>query len=231
VSREIRGSAWDRSCELFHRVLVYGDPTVCDHQREYGLPTEPAYCGWVVEPPMVGRRDGRLLAAAAGGGGDGAAVFDVVGRVLDQCPAWRAEVAIGPFGELDAIQRTASRLNGRLAVRPGMSDCRELFARAGAVIQMAGYNSTFEALAAGLRPVLVPRRHPRREQAIRAERLARMGLADVVDSPPDPSEVARLLEAERIVRPDALRRAGVDFHGAERAAAHIRSAARQARAA
>ena len=43
-----------------------------------------------------------------------------------------------------------------------------LFARAAAVLCMAGYNSTLEALAAGRRPILVPRRSPRREQAIRA---------------------------------------------------------------
>src|SRR6478609_1606545 len=59
-------------------------------------------------------------------------------------------------------------------------------AGAGANVQMAGYNSTVESLAAGLRPVLVPRRTPCREQAIRAARLACLGLADMVDESASP---------------------------------------------
>ena len=58
---------------------------------------------------------------------------------------------------------------------------------------MAGYNTTFEALAAGIRPVLVPRRNPRREQAIRASRLTALGVADIVDEGVPVEEVDWLL--------------------------------------
>lgn len=226
VAEEVRGHRWEGMPELYRLVLVYGARHLCDHQEEYGLPIEPAYCGWVVERPVRARRDPHLLAAAAGGGGDGAAVFGLATRVLRARPSWRGELAAGPFGDPVPLRRAARDLDGRLTVHRGISDCRELFARAGAVLEMAGYNSTFEALAEGHRPILVPRRHPRREQAIRADRLAAMGLADVVDPEADGAGAERLLDRCRSLPPRALQRAGIDLDGAWTAAALIRRAAR-----
>jgi predicted glycosyltransferase len=93
---------------------------------------------------------------------------------------------------------------------------------AGAVVQMAGYNSTYEALAGGIRPILLPRRSPRREQAIRASRLAALGLADVLDDATTPSELAWLLGQDRSSDADRAARAGVRLDGAERAAELVR---------
>src|SRR4029077_8079858 len=87
--------------------------------------------------------------------------------------------------------------------------CGPLFARAARVVQMAGYNSTFECLAAGIRPVLVPRRTPRREQVIRATRLAALGLADVVAEPASAAEVAWLLRRPRVLGSTDLEDAGI----------------------
>ncbi len=86
---------------------------------------------------------------------------------------------------------------------------------------MAGYNSTLEALAAGIKPVLVPRRTPRREQAIRAARLAGLGLADMVDEDASVEEVLWLLRRDRLLPPGALSSAGLALDGAERAAETI----------
>jgi predicted glycosyltransferase len=97
----------------------------------------------------------------------------------------------------------------------------QLFARAAGTVQMAGYNSTVEALAAGVRPVLVPRRNPRREQAIRAARLACLGLADIVDESASAAEVSWLLDQPRHVDADAYRRAGISFDGAAVAAERL----------
>jgi len=85
-------------------------------------------------------------------------------------------------------------------------------------VQMAGYNSTFEALAAGIRPVLVPRRTQRKEQVIRAERLAFLGLADVVDEDVPAAEVAALLTRPRLLPAGALDQAGIRMDGDRRAA-------------
>lgn len=231
VAREMSGDDWAAVPDLFAEVLVYGAQRFCDHQDEYDLPVRPTYCGWVVEAPVRGERDPHLLAAAAGGGGDGAAVFRLATEALRRRPSWRGELAAGPFGDAEAVRRAARSVKGRLKVHRAMSECRDLFARAGAVVQMAGYNSTFEALAAGHASALVPRRHPRAEQAIRAERLAAMGLGEVIEPNADPEDLVRLLDRPRRIGPDALARAGIDLIGAERAAAHIRGAAEGARVA
>lgn len=227
VADEMKGRDWAEVPDLFEEVLVYGARRFCDHQEEYGLPVRPTYCGWVVDAPVAQARDPRLLAAAAGGGGDGEAVFRLATQTLHRRPDWRGELAAGPFAHADAVRCAARSLNGRVKVHRGMSECRALFARAGAVIQMAGYNSTFEAIVAGHRSVLVPRLYPRREQAIRAERLAGLGLVDVVEPDASPDDVLRLLDRPRAVRPSMLARSGIDMRGADRAAACIRLVAQR----
>jgi predicted glycosyltransferase len=222
IADEMNGADWAEVPGLFEQVLVYGARWFCDHQEEYGLPVRPTYCGWVVDASVARVRHPRLLAAVAGGGGDGDAVFRLATRALHRQPDWQGELAAGPFAGAEAVRRAARSLNGRVIVHREMSECVTLFARASAVIQMAGYNSTFEALRAGQRSMLVPRRHPRREQAIRAERLARMGLVDVVEPDASSDDLLRLLDRPRAVRPAIVARAGIDMLGAERAAACIR---------
>ena len=142
-------------------------------------------------------------------------------------PHLRTVLVAGPYASSVLADRLAgdSEPGDRVRVLRNMSDCAALMARAGAVIQMAGYNSTLEALAAGIRPILVPRRAPRREQAIRAVRLAAMGVADVVDGEVSPEELAWLLGRPRVLPPGALDAAGIRLDGAERAAEAIRDLA------
>jgi predicted glycosyltransferase len=218
VGRELMGGAWEGVREIYTNVLVYGDPRICDHEAEYGLPVEPVYCGWVTQPSPVGAFDPDLLVVAAGGGGDGRAVFELGTALLRERPDWRAIVLAGPFAD-DA----STDADERIEFVRNPPDTLSYLARAAGVLQMAGYNSTLEALAAGLRPILLPRRSPRREQAIRALRLASLGLADVVDHGADAAEVAWLLDQPRRLEPDAVERAGIRFDGASRAATHISS--------
>ncbi|MEZ5261631.1 MAG: hypothetical protein AB7O92_32850 [Acidimicrobiia bacterium] len=221
VWAELAGANW---ADIdFDRVLVYGDRHLCDHEAEYGLPVTPAYVGWVTDPAAGcgagataarcdgADRDDHLLVIASGGGGDGAQVTDVGVELVRRNPQWRALVVNGPHGE-------ALRGSARIEVRRGVDGCGPLFARAGASVQMAGYNSTVEAIAAGLRPILVPRRAPRREQAIRAARLSALGVADVVDHGADVGDVAWLLSRPRRLRPGVLADAGLRLDGAARAA-------------
>ena len=131
-----------------------------------------------------------------------------------------SEFAVGPYaavGELQWLKRT-SPARARLTIGEEVDGCGSLFSRAAAVLEMAGYNSTFEALAAGHRPVLVPRRAPRAEQLIRAERLASLGLADVIDERSDPAEVIPLLEGPRRTSVEHVLRCGIALDGAAEAA-------------
>ena len=222
VRAELAGPGWHRAGQYYDEVLVYGDVAVCDHAREYGLPHSPTYCGWVVEAPHRDEIDPRLLAVTAGGGADGEDVVSLGLHLLNELPAWRGLVVAGLLadGDHDALP---ADLAARVDLRRSVPSCAEIYARAGATVIMAGYNSTVEALAAGSRPVLVPRRRPRREQAIRAARLAALGVADVVDGGATVKELLWLFDRPRRQRSGALERAGVRFDGAQRAAAILLS--------
>lgn len=225
VRAELAGEGWDDVQEVFHHVLVYGDPVLCDHEAEYGLPMTPEYCGWVT-PERGGRvaaiaRPGRRprLVVTAGGGGDGASVFELGTALLRRRPDWRGTVLAGPYSTAwDAAHRDLGR---RLTIRRDVGDTGPHLDAAAAVLQMAGYNSTVEAIASGVRPILVPRRSPRREQAIRASRLATFGLADVVDQGADVDEVAWLLDRPRLLRAEDVSATGLRLDGAERAAGRL----------
>ena len=154
---------------------------------------------------------------AAGGGGDGGPVFRLGSRLVELRSTWRGVIAAGPYA-VQAAGLPSGAGDGRVRVLDGVASCSALFSCAEAVLCMAGYNSTLEALASGRRPILVPRRSPRREQAIRAWRLAALGLADVVDEGADAEEVNWLLDRDRSVTPAQLHAAGISLDGAQRAA-------------
>lgn len=218
VRQELAGDGWAGVADLFDTVLVYGEASLCDHEAEYGLPVRPTYCGWVVEAVSPAPRDPAVVAVAAGGGGDGDAVYTLAGELADLLPDRRVVVAAGPYA---SRRLPLAGGGGRVTVARDVPGCAGLFARAGAVVQMAGYNSTVESLAAGVRPILVPRRSPRREQAIRATRLAAMGLADVVDEGAPADEVAWLLGRPRLLADGQVEAHGLRLDGAVTAASHL----------
>jgi predicted glycosyltransferase len=216
---ELAGPRWYDAEALFDAALVYGSPQFCDHATEYGIPLELLYCGWVVEKAFPLPPIDNWLVVSAGGGGDGRDVLELAVRVAERMPDWRVTIAAGGYVDMtwlsDAIEESPARTRVTTLLRaPG---CASLSASAAATLQMAGYNTTFEAIAAGRRPILVPRRVPRAEQAIRSERLRIRGLADVV-SGGALDEVCELLQRPRLLEPDAAMLGGIDCHGAERAA-------------
>jgi predicted glycosyltransferase len=223
VATELSGAGWEGVEDFFDEVLVYGERHLCDHELEYGLPMAPSYCGWIADRAPRRPRDPALLVVAGGGGGDGAEVFALGAALTRHVRGLRTILVAGPYATRSAVDDLAAdeSLAARLQVRRDVAGCAELFAEAGGIVQMAGYNSTFEALAAGIRPVLVPRRNPRREQAIRANRLASLGLADVVDETTPAEEVAWLLSRPRLLTADALADAGIRLDGDRRAAEAI----------
>jgi predicted glycosyltransferase len=219
VRDELAGDGWRDTADVYDDLLVYGSPGICDHETEYDVPLTPRYCGWVVEPPAPDPvRHDDLVVVTAGGGGDGRAVFELGIGLGELLPDRRVVLVAGPYAA-----SVDSPMPANVSLRAGVASCVDLVASAGAVVQMAGYNATVEALAAGVRPVLVPRRHPRREQAIRASRLAAWGLADVVDEDADPAEVAWLLSQPRLLPQRALSRRGIRLDGAATAARILRA--------
>ena len=219
VRAELAGPDWADAGATLDSVLVYGTPAICDHVREYGLPTDPRYCGVVTSPlaaprPITAADAGTLL-LTMGGGADGGEVLTVTEALPHLDRYDRVVLVAGPAARLPGAVRQ------EVEVVAPREDCSSLYAAAAASVQMGGYNSTYEAIAAGLRPLLVPRRAPRREQAIRAGRLACLGLADVLDPGAGPAEIGWLLDRPRFQTGWDLARSGLDIEGAARAAAHL----------
>ena len=224
VRSEIEGDGWRDVAELFDDAFVYGAPSICDHRLEYGLPIRPMYLGWVTDPAPVVRRDPNLVVVTAGGGADGESLLRLALATARLREDRRFIIVAGPYA--DHLPRFIDR-SGRITVVRSVPGCVEVFATAGFVVQMAGYNSTFEALSAGVRPILLPRRAPRREQAIRATRLASLGLADVLDDASTPSELAWLLDRPRGFALSVLQEAGIHMDGASGSAAALLDNARE----
>ncbi len=222
VREELSGLGWQGVDMMYDDILVYGARHFVDHREVYGLTGDVYYCGWVVEHPPASDVESNLLVVAAGGGGDGAAVFELGAQLLAQRPELLGLFAPGPYAGPDAVRRLSELVRGRASIVNPSESCSRWFPRAGAVLCMAGYNSTLEALAAGHRPILVPRRHPRSEQAIRAERLHVLGLADVVHADADPAVVASLMAGRlRRLTPGALDAAVIELDGAGVAARRL----------
>ena len=222
VRREMHGLGWAGVEEVYDDILVYGARAFLDHEAEYGLAADLRYCGWVVERPDPTEVDPDLLVVAAGGGGDGAGVFELGAQLLAHHPDLVGLFAPGPYAGPEALRRLGELVEGRARIVSPSDACSRWFPRAGAVVCMAGYNSTLEALAAGHRPILVPRRFPRSEQAIRADRLQALGLADVVQPAADPADISLWLgDRPRLLPEGALHEAGIDLGGAQAAAARL----------
>ncbi|MGH9271797.1 MAG: glycosyltransferase family protein [Ilumatobacteraceae bacterium] len=178
--------------ERYDAVWVYGDPTVFDLTVEYGwtarITERLTFTGYLAHgrpgsstPADPATPQAPYVLCLVGGGQDGVALADAF--TAERLPEGREGVVVtGPY--MDPVQR--GRLVERAARRRDLTvyefveGCAGLIAGADAVVSMGGYNTVCELLAAGSRPLIVPRVKPRTEQLIRAKRLAARGLVDVL---------------------------------------------------
>jgi len=183
----------------YERVCVYGSADVFDTRLEYPIPPELGerveFTGYVVRPtphvpaasPSPSRRPQVLV--TMGGGEDGARYLETYLEGLEKRrPDWDSVLVGGPLlDERDArrLRRRAEGL-GNVQVRRFHADLPWLLAECSVVVAMAGYNTCAEILQSRKPSVLLPRTHPRMEQAIRAERFQKLGLAQsLIDPRPD----------------------------------------------
>ncbi len=179
----------------YEQVLVYGAPALFDVVEEYELPPAIAdklsYCGHVARPrPTVARTEsestsnGKRVLVTVGGGGDGFPAIQTYLSALQRLNI-RPEQSIlvtGPLMPEDQqqyLEKVASQ-HADVRLMRSSTEMTRLLAEADLVVSMAGYNSTVEVLAAQKPAILMPRAAPRAEQRLRAELLAKMGLAWVV---------------------------------------------------
>lgn len=174
-----RDGIWDY-IDRYDQIAVYGDDRILTTADELALASrgsaEVIHTGYLAPtmPDAIGA-DPYLL-VTAGGGGDGHALMR----------AYLAAVEAGALGELRSIVVTGPLMSaGRRAellvrceplanveVLDFATNMRSLISSAAGVISMAGYNTVVEELAAGVPTLLIPRRTPRLEQTIRAQRVA-----------------------------------------------------------
>ena len=161
------------------------------------LPQEPQ----LTRHPKITK--GPFVLVTTGGGGDGDELIDWVITSYEADPDLPipALVVFGPF-----TPRTTRRgFLERIAKLPNVdaimfdSKIEYLMNKASAVIAMGGYNTFCEILSLDKPALIVPRKTPRLEQAIRASCAERLGLLRQLEtpSPGDARDPARMAAAIR----------------------------------
>lgn len=233
---------YETVASVYDHVLVYGDAGLVDVVDAYGLPDAVAakltYCGYVcpyASPTGAGEPHGDepFLLGTAGGGGDGAQVLEATLKAAGRLGV-RARIVTGPLMDEPARRRLverAERSGGRASVTELVPDLGALMSRAAAVVTMGGYNTLCELVASGSPAVVVPRVHPRREQAIRAQLFAGRGAVSVVA--PGPGLDERLADAVSAALRAGPRRgpAAIPLDGLQRVDAALEREARAVRSA
>jgi len=229
----------------YDSVLVYGQEKVFNSAAAYDFPVElwmrTHYSGYVINPargasaPALAVPDATqpLVIATVGGGEDG---FNLLKNFLHASVGapWRAVAVTGPMmGGVEHSELEQLAHANAITLHTFVPGLNEWFARAAAVVCMGGYNTITQTLAAGAPVVCVPRVQPRREQLVRAEAFARLGLLHcVLPSELSPPRLRAEIEAA-IAAPRAQLRqriqATLEFEGAEFAAHHLLAVARTAR--
>ncbi|MGH9162700.1 MAG: glycosyltransferase family protein [Vicinamibacteraceae bacterium] len=220
--------------DYYDAIWVYGDARICDPRVEYGFGSEISarvqFAGYLDQRARLAFADdgehtlldrlalppGRLVVGLVGGGQDGARLADAFTRAALPSDT-NAVLVTGPFmptGMRRDIGRRAAD-NSRLRVLEFVHEPAALLARADRVVAMGGYGTTCEILSFEKHALIVPRVKPRREQAIRAERLAALGLVYTLDPRSvTPDNISAWLAKDLGAPPPA--RAALDFGGLRR---------------
>lgn len=239
VRAEWARSGHQETIERFYDAIwIYGDPAVFDLISEYDLPPSVAsrarftgYLNPAVSPThgaggadtlAVKLLDGaRFVLCQVGGGQDGMRIAQAF--VESAMPDGLAGVLLtGPFmpaAEREALCRRASQSSSQIHVLDLISEPAALLARAESVITMGGYNSICEVMSHRKRALIIPRTAPRREQLIRAERMAELGLIEWLH----PEKLSPAAISQWLSRPSALSdvRHRMDMGGLDRAGRYM----------
>ncbi|OLN29351.1 hypothetical protein DVDV_1182 [Desulfovibrio sp. DV] len=205
----------DRLGRFFDAVCVHADPTLfplsATFARAAEIPVPVVHTGYVAPAPAVvrprpavrrelGVADGKtLIVASAGGGKVGSQVLAaVLAGCREDARLSRAALRVysGPFCDeaaYAALVAAAGQLPDARVARftDGFAD---VLRAADLSVSLAGYNTVMGLLAAGCRGLVAPF-DQNREQRLRAERLAGLGLLGVLD----PADLAPPVLAGRMV--------------------------------
>jgi predicted glycosyltransferase len=158
--------------------------------------------------------DGEMILCLLGGGQDGDTLADAFSQAEFPLGYWGCLVT-GPFMSVATRTRLFERAaaNPHLRILDFINEPTMLVKRAERVIEMGGYNTICEVLSFGKRALIVPRTKPRREQILRALRLQKMGLIDVLERE-SVTPKALLQWLSRDLRPPEVK--SIDLRGLDR---------------
>ena len=231
-------AVWQLAREHLDAIVVHGDPAFARLEDTFPPAADGAvpvaYTGYVGAAGADGAivplaaRSGVVVAASSGDAGRELLAVAIAARALSAHAATAWRVLVGP-GVPEAIFAALVEQGRRagVSVERHRPDYRALVARACVSVSQAGYNTIQDVLAARTPAVLVPfAAEGETEQAMRAERLAARGLAEVVaETDLAPATLAAAIDraAARGLAPPCP----FATDGAARAAAHILAIARQ----
>jgi predicted glycosyltransferase len=196
----------------FDALLVHGDPCLLkldetfSRIREINIPL--VYTGFVAPKPEPGARprlrkklgisgSDILVVTSAGSGAVGAPLLEaVISAFAHLNPARNQHLYVftGPFIRPDEFERLKRLAGKNIQVSRFTPDFLSYLAAADLSVSMAGYNTCMNILATQV-PALVWPFPQNREQRLRSERLARLGLLEVLDEKDlSPPRLTRMME-------------------------------------
>jgi len=213
--------------ECYDRICVYGMREVFDPCDAYAPYLDNVkqidFTGYIVpglkkhlKRPLSGQR--KKVLVTFGGGGDGAQRAEKYLEALTTAPVqWESHIVTGPLMATNVswnIRTLANKIEpiGAVKVYRFHRHIPALLDQVDAVVSMAGYNSCAEILHSGVPAVLLPRSYPRKEQLIRATRMAELGWVKVIpEADPDPHQL--FAEVESALQSPKVRRSEIDLNG------------------
>jgi len=215
----------------FNALLVHSDPRLFRLEETFSrtddIEIPLIYTGFVTPRPAkdarstvrrqlgIGSRE-RLVIASAGGGNVGAPMLEAVMNayhLMNTGDNLHVHVFTGPFMETGQFDRLKALSNERMKVFRFTDDFASYLAGADLSVSMAGYNTCMNILAAEV-PALVWPFSQNREQRLRAGRLARLGLLEMLrDEDIQPHRLADLMEQALLNHSRST--VNIDLNGAE----------------
>lgn len=182
--------------DLYHQIWVYGLAQMGNPVEDIGLPesvkTKMTYTGYLHRDLPSDRNwvapvdiKTPYILVTTGGGGDGEELIDWIIQAYesDNSLRQRAVIVTGPFMSPAAQQSFHERCEAipQLEIMEFDNHIELLMENAIGIVAMGGYNTFCEILSFDKRALIIPRSVPRREQLIRAQRAATLGLVKMLE--------------------------------------------------
>lgn len=197
---EVVTEAWEKQGiydileRMYDHILIYGTKRVFNPVEAYRftsiLRQKSTFCNYICaeqteekdSSSSKGEPEKRPLVVVSTGGGDGAGET-VIGNYLEMLKVFEAEInfdstiVTGPFmsKELYCDFLNAAK-DLPVTLKKYVSSMPALYRHSDLVVSTGGYNTITDLLCSAKRALIIPRVMHRKEQLMRAERLAELGL-------------------------------------------------------